>query len=165
VTSYEQYRDDEEDFVPNISPRHPTHGRAADKAAALRFRITLGSEVVGFFQECSGFQVEYETLEWPEGGQNSFIHKLRGRAKYQNLVLKGGITNEKRLIDWFRKCANKTERANVTVELLAADLKPVRTFAFANGYPVKWTGPNMNASQNNVAIETLEIAHEGFAEV
>jgi phage tail-like protein len=150
-----------------ISPgsRHPTKGRAADKAVGLRFRVTLGREIVGFFSECSGFQVEYEVLDWPEGGQNAFVHKLRGRAKYQNLVLKGGITKEKRLIEWFRKCTNKTERANVTVEILSADQKPIRSFAFAGAYPVKWTGPNLSASQNNVAIETLEIAHQGFAEV
>lgn len=146
--------------------RHPaTGGKFTDPAVGLRFRVLLGKDVLGVFSECSGFQVEYETLEWPEGGQNAFVHKLRGRAKYQNLVLKGGITHEKNLIDWFRACSDRTKRFHLTVELLAGDLTAIRKFSFTNGYPVKWTGPNLNAGQNNVAIETLEIAHEGFAEV
>lgn len=136
-----------------------------DPLTALRFRVSKGQQLLGLFQECGGIQVEYETLEWAEGGQNAFVHKLRGRAKYANLTLKKGITDNKTLIDWFRACANKTTRANVTVELMSHDAKPVRKFAFTNAYPVKWTGPNLNAGQNNVAIEALEIAHDGFAEV
>lgn len=136
-----------------------------DPLTALRFRVTKGSDLLGFFQECGGIQVEYETLEWAEGGQNSFVHKLRGRAKYANITLKKGITNEKSLIQWFRDCSNKTARRDITVELMSHDAKAVRKFSFTNAYPVKWTGPNLNAGQNNVAIESLEIAHEGFAEV
>ena len=151
----------------NFQPgdRHPAAGRSPDPAPALRFLVKIGTEPIGRFHDCSGIQVEYETLEWPEGGENRFVHKLRGRAKYQNLTLKRGITHEKNLIQWFRDCADRTKRFSVTVEMLAGDLKPVRRFSFDNAYPVKWVGPNLNAGQNNPAVETLEIAHQGFAEL
>jgi phage tail-like protein len=145
--------------------RHPSSGRSPDPAPVLRFLVKIGTEPIGRFQECSGLSVEYETLEWPEGGENRFVHKLRGRAKYPNLVLKRGITHEKNLIQWFRECASRTKRFPVTVEMLAGDLKPIRRFSFDMAYPVKWTGPNLNAGQNSAAVETLEIVHQGFAEL
>jgi phage tail-like protein len=153
--------------MSNFRPgdRHPASGRSPDPAPGLRFLVKIGTEPIGRFQECTGIQVEYETLEWPEGGENRFVHKLRGRTKYTNIVLKRGITHEKNLVKWFRDCSNRTKRFPVTVELLAGDLKPVRSFSFDMAFPVKWTGPNLNAGQNNAAIETLEIAHQGFAEL
>jgi phage tail-like protein len=153
--------------LSNFQPgdRHPASGRSPDPAPVLRFLVKVGTEPIGRFQECTGIQVEYETLEWPEGGENRFVHKLRGRAKYPNLVLKRGITHEKNLVQWFRDCADRTKRFAITVELLAGDLKPIRRFSFDMAYPVKWSGPNLNAGQNNAAVESLEIVHQGFAEL
>lgn len=153
-----------------ISPaqRHPATGTGIpDPALTCRFLAKIGVDPIGQFQECSGLQVEYETLEWPEGGENTFVHKLRGRAKYPNLVLKCGITHRKGLIEWFRACASKPEtaRRDLMLELYAGDGEPVRRWSFTNAYPVKWTGPNLNAGQANAAIETLEIVHHGFREV
>jgi phage tail-like protein len=115
--------------LSNFQPgdRHPASGRSPDPAPVLRFLVKEGT----------GIQVEYETLEWPEGGENRFVHKLRGRAKYPNLVLKRGITHEKNLVQWFRDCADRTKRFAITVELLAGDLKPIRRFSFDMAYPVK----------------------------
>lgn len=153
----------------NVTPlnRHSASGGSPDPATVLRYRVeVIGlNDPIGAFQECTGLSVEYETLEWPEGGQNEFVHKLRGRAKYPNLVLKGGMTHQNGLMKWFRACADKTKRYNVTVEFLSHDAKKIRKFSFANAYPVKWTGPNLNSGQNNAAIETLEIVHEGFSEL
>jgi phage tail-like protein len=156
--------------VSNVVPiqasqRHPSSGSSPDPATVARFHLKIGSDPIGHFQECSGLQVEYETLEWAEGGQNDFVHKLRGRAKYPNLVLKLGVTHEKKLTKWFRDCSDKTKRFDLTLELLAGDGKAIRKYAFMNAYPVKWTGPNLNAAQNNAAIETIEIVHQGFTEV
>jgi len=58
---------------------------------------------LGYFTEVTGLSVEYEVFEWQEGGQNTYVHKLRGRAKYPNIVLKRGITHESALLDWFRE--------------------------------------------------------------
>ncbi len=151
----------------NSASRHPASGTFPDPVASLRFLVTISGldAPIGRFSECSGIEVEYETLEWPEGGENRFVHKLRGRAKYKNLVLKRGLTNEKGMMKWFRQCADRTKRTTLTVELHAGDASPVRKFSFSDAFPVKWTGPNLAAGQNQAAVETLEIAHHGFAEL
>ena len=101
-------------------------------------------------------------FEWQEGGENRFVHKLRGRAKYPNIVLKRGITHEDALLGWFQKCQTKMDRREGHIDLLGDDGKPVRRFAFEGAFPVKWTGPNLNAASTNIATEQLEIAHTGF---
>jgi phage tail-like protein len=145
------------------SDRHPASGRAPDPGVSLRFLVTIGSDPIGYFQECSGLSVEYEVFEWPEGGENRFVHKLRGRAKFPNIVLKRGVTHEDALIKWFQACADKTQRKPIVIELLAGDGAPIRKWAFDGGYPIKWTGPTFNAGQGSPAQETLEIVHQGFA--
>lgn len=173
MTSYESNSEEEEEHVSNGAAssiggaaRHPATGNFPDPAPTLRFLVTIPGldEPIGRFAECSGIEVEYETLDWPEGGENTFVHKLRGRAKYKNLVLKRGLTNEQGMMKWFRQCADRTKRTTVTVELKAGDAASVRKFSFNDAFPVKWTGPNLAAGQNQAAVETLEIAHHGFAE-
>jgi phage tail-like protein len=126
------------------------------------FRIQIGSQTIGHFSEIDGLTVEYEVFEWQEGGENRFVHKLRGRAKYPNIVLKRGITHEAALLDWFRKCQTKTDRQEGHIDLLGRDGKPVRRFAFEGAFPVKWTGPKLNAASTSIATEQLEIAHTGW---
>ena len=135
--------------------RHPAGGSNPDPGVSLRFLVKIGSDPIGQFQECSGLSVEYEVYEWPEGGENRFVHKLRGRAKFPNLVLKRGVTHEDALIKWFKACADKTERKPVTIE--------IRKWAFDGAFPSKWTGPTFNAGQGNPAQESLEIVHQGFS--
>jgi phage tail-like protein len=123
---------------------------------------TINGATVGAFRECHGLEVEYEVREYPEGGENRFVHKLRGRAKYPNLVLSAGVTDQTALQDWFFLCKDKTERHDVTVSLCDNTGKVVRTWAFAGAWPVRWQGPTLNAGGSALATETLEIAHEGF---
>jgi phage tail-like protein len=80
-------------------------------------------------------------------------------------VLKRGITNEDALLQWFKKTHVGADRQQVSVTLLTAEGKPVRTWSFANAFPVKWTGPSFNAGQSQVATETLEIVHDGLMAV
>jgi phage tail-like protein len=94
-----------------------------------------------------------------------FVHKLRGRAKHPNLVLKRGVTHEKNLSDWFFECKDQAKRRNISVELIGRDQKTIRAWSFAGAFPVKWTGPTLNAGQANAAIEQLEIVHQGFEDV
>jgi phage tail-like protein len=143
--------------------RNPATGRAPDPAAGLHFHVKIGSESIGMFSECSGLGVEYDVFPWEEGGLNDFVHKLRGRAKHPNLVLKRGVTREDALMKWFFECKEKTKRQDVTLKLVGPDGKAVRTWSFANAFPAKWTGPTFNAGSNAIATETLEIVHEGFA--
>ncbi len=145
------------------------HARTPDPVGELRFRVSLGHDVggkgeIGWFTECTGLVVEWEVMSYDEGGLNEYSHKFRGRAKHQNLVLKRGVTYEPNLLAWFQQCKDHAERKDISVELLGPDGKTVRGWQFLAAFPVKWQGPALNASSNNPASETLEIAHHGFKE-
>jgi phage tail-like protein len=128
----------------------------------LRYRVEIPGLAIGEFTEVTGLQVEYEVMEYGEGGNNEFTYKIRGRRKYPNLVLKRGVTNEDGLLRWFMKYQSRRERPTVTLSLIGPDAKPVRSWAFSEAYPIKWQGPNLKAGSNGLATETLEIAHTGM---
>jgi phage tail-like protein len=132
-----------------------------DPVPASFFRVDAGA-AIGYFVECTGLGMEYETVEYQEGGVNDFVHKLRGRAKFPNLVLKRGITSNEAFTQWFAACREKLERREVTLTMLDQTLKPVRVWAFVGAFPVKWTGPDFKAHADGAAIETIEIAHQGL---
>lgn len=136
--------------------------RADDPLVGFHFKLDIGEDTVGFFTECSGLQVEYEMFEWAEGGQNNYVHKLRGRAKYSNITLKRGITSSKALLEWFESARNGAARRDGSVAMLDQSLNVVARWPFTGALPVKWQGPTFNAAGNDVAVETLEFAHTGF---
>ena len=133
-----------------------------DPVPELRFKVTLPGRDLGRFRECTGLAAEIEVKEYNEGGVNDRVHKLPTRMKYPNLVLKRGVTYEDALLKWIWQTQQKAERINVTVELMGPNAKPVRTWVFAEAFPIKWNGPNLNATSNQVATETLEIVHAGL---
>jgi phage tail-like protein len=134
-----------------------------DPVAELRFKVELQPDLsIGRFTECTGLSVEVETKEYMEGGSNDFVHKLPTRVKYPNLVLKRGVTHEEALLQWFFESRFTPKRRDMTISLLGPGTKLVRTWVFMNAYPVKWTGPNLNANSNSVASESLEIVHNGL---
>jgi phage tail-like protein len=135
-----------------------------DPVGELRFQVLIDDAVIGAFAECSGLSVEYDIFEYQEGGEQRFVHKLRGGLKYPNLVLKRGVTYEDALVQWFFDRSDREERGNITLNLLGDDGEQVRSWSFASAFPVKWSGPSFSAKSTNVATETLEIAHQGFVE-
>jgi phage tail-like protein len=123
-----------------------------DPVGELRFRVSIDAQKgLGWFTECSGLTAEWDVYTYDEGGLNDYSHKFRGRAKYGNLTLKRGITNEPALLKWFQQCSTQAVRTNITVQLMGPDAKPVRTWKFVDAFPVKWQGPGLNASSNNAA--------------
>ena len=135
-----------------------------DPIVAFHFQVDVG-ETLGYFTEVSGLSMEYDVLEYQEGGVNDFVHKLRGRMKFPNLVLKRGITHQEAFVKWLLACREKTERRELTLTMLGSDLVAIRTWSFAGAFPVKWTGPDFKADANSPGIETLEIAHQGLTSV
>ena len=147
----------------NGSDRATTKGsKTPDPVGALRFLVKADDCTIGRFAHCHGLSAEYEIEEYAEGGQNAFVHKLRGRMRYPNLVLSRGITHESGLMDWFLQTKQAGERGNISVSLLGPDGKPVRRWGFEGAFPVRWEGPVLNARSHTAATETLEIAHRGF---
>jgi phage tail-like protein len=133
------------------------------------FTVT-GVGEIGAFTECSGLSAEVEVEELKEGGQNQFIHKLPGRLKWPNVVLKRGVTDSDNLFEWFTKTSgeqfegqgNKLSRHDGSISLLDAKGAPVRRWNFEAAFPVRWHGPSFASATNAVAVEELEIAHHGF---
>ena len=147
----------------NGSDRATKQGsKTPDPVGALRFLVKADDCTIGRFAHCHGLSAEYEVEEYAEGGQNAFVHKLRGRMRYPNLVLSRGITHESGLMDWFLQTKQAGERGNISVSLLGPDGKPVRRWGFEGAFPVRWEGPVLNARSHTAATETLEIAHRGF---
>lgn len=148
----------------NRSPDKNAAKSNADQVGELRFLVTLGNVTIGRFRECSGISVEVETKDYMEGGNNDWVHKLPTRVKYPNVVLKRGVTHESALLDWLEAAHTNYPKnfQEVTIELLGPGLVKVRAWTFMDAYPVKWTGPNLNAGSNQIATETLEMVHKGF---
>lgn len=147
----------------NGSDRSTKKGsKTPDPVGGLRFLVKADDCTIGRFAHCQGLMAEYEIEEYAEGGQNAFVHKLRGRMRHPNLVLSRGITHETGLMDWFLKTQSAGKRGNISVSLLGPDGSPVRRWGFEGAFPVRWEGPVLNARSHTAATETLEIAHRGF---
>ena len=140
-------------------------GQRTDPYRGFRFRIEIDGLMVGGFSEVSGLHHEIETEDYNEGGVNGYAHKLPKSVKYPNLVLKRGITDADNLWKWQRsvgKKQTKIDRKAVRIILLDEEGKEKITWRCLLAYPIKWTGPDLKADANGVAIESLELAHCGI---
>ena len=121
------------------------------------------SQASGGFSECSGLDMSLDIEEYKEGGNNGLTLRFPTRVKWSNLRLKRGIATNDDLWLWhFGYVRGQVLRKDGVVTLLDEQQNPVKSWSFTRGLPVKWAGPSLNAAQNQVAIEELEIAHEGL---
>ncbi len=106
----------------------------------------------------------FDVVEYREGGDpHSSVRKLSGRAHYGNLVLKWGTTNSRELFDWWKSIRDgNVDRRNISVVLLNEKREEVKRWNFIRAWPVRYKPADLAAKGNEVAIETLEIAHEGM---
>ena len=135
----------------------------ADPYSAFNFRVDIDGIPVAGFSECSGLTTETDPIEYRIGTEDITVRKLPGLRKYPNIVLKRGYTTAAELWDWRKKVINgQTDRRSGSVTLLDESRKPAVEWKFREGWPCKWEGPALSAKNNEVAIETLEICHEGL---
>jgi phage tail-like protein len=128
----------------------------------FELKLTPKQAPIGYFMEVSGLSAEIETMTYNEGGRNDAVHKLPTRMKHPNLVLKRGVTAVKDLQEWALESFMGPDRKEITLTMYNEQLEKIRVWSFKNAYPVKWTGPSFNASQNTAATEVIEIAHDGI---
>jgi phage tail-like protein len=141
----------------------PVTSRRADPFITCKFHVEIEGIQEAFFKECSGLEAETEVFSYEEGGVNDHPHKLPGRTKYPNVSLKRGVTDSSALWEWYLKVIQgKVERKNVSIVLYDSKGSEVKRWSFDRAYPIKWTGPGLKADENAVAIEILELAHEGM---
>jgi phage tail-like protein len=119
---------------------------------------------VAGFSECTGVDASFEVMQVKEGGVNTHVWQLPVRASHSNITLKhGAIYAYDDLWDWhYGWVQGQGTRKDGLIVLNDNSGTPAKIWKFKRGIPVKWSGPSLNASQNSVAIESLEIAHEGL---
>jgi len=140
-----------------------------DPYGAYNFEVTVtgvsddGRAVRGSFTEVSGLEVEVPPIEYRNGSENITVRKIPGLIKYTNITLKRGITGDLAFWNWLLDAMNgQVVRAEGSVVLLDENRQEVQRWNFRRGWPCKWTGPGLNAANNEIAMETVEICHEGL---
>jgi phage tail-like protein len=130
---------------------------------------TGGMRTMAAFSEVSGLEASMEVEEYQAGGFNDATLKFPGRVKWSNLVMRRGLLAKRDPLDksdlwtWYEAYLDgHGVRKDGIIVLLDEQRKPKLTWSFKRGLPLKWSGPAMNAQQSQVAIETIEIAHEGI---
>jgi phage tail-like protein len=133
----------------------------SDPLTSFAFVVEIGGFDCGYFQEVGGLSATINVESIDEGGRNNSKRKLVGQGDMPNLVLKRGFcvgTMLSLLMDFHK---TKT-RIDGKIKMFSNGGKEMAHWEFKNGIPCKWDGPQLNVGQNAIAIESLEIAHEGF---
>ena len=140
-------------------------GSREDPFSATNFRVEIDGIASAGFLEVSGLGADITVVEYRNGNDKNLTpRKVPGDSEYSNLVLKRGMTGDLTLWQWMQEALDgKLTRKNMSVVLLSDAGEDTLRFDFRNAWPVKWSGPNLNAESSDVAIETLEIAHEGLS--
>jgi phage tail-like protein len=154
-------------------------------ARAFKFQVTLSESPKpggstnqnaaklsnGAFQECSGLDLELDVGEYVEGGRNNGVLQRTGRAKVTRIVLRRGMFYrsgarvDPALWRWFQDVADGVRplrRYDGTIDLLGEAQDVVASWAFVRGLPAKLVGPQLNGKTGELAVEEMQIAHEGL---
>jgi phage tail-like protein len=130
----------------------------------FRFEVKWDSNVMSF-QEVSGLDVEAQPIEYRAGDSPSFsVIKMPGIKKYTDITMKKGVLkSDNKFWDWFNSIKmNTIKRIPVTISLLDEAGKPTMVWTLANAWPTKISGTDLKSTGNEVAVETIVIAHEGL---
>src|SRR5687768_17172859 len=138
-------------------------GTRHDPLTSFNFIVRVENMRAGF-SEIGGLSTETDIIEYREGDEHIRSRKIPGKRKYTNISLKRGYTPDgKDLWNWRKTVMDgKTQRKGGTITLLDEARNPALVWEFSEGWPSKWAGPAMNAKNNDVAIEEMEICVEGL---
>src|SRR5262245_31866483 len=138
-------------------------GSRNDPYASFNFLVEIDGVTRAGFAECSGLTTETDPIEYREGNEDITVRKLPGLKKFTNITLKRGFTDSRDLWDWRKKVMDgQTQRQPGAIVLLNEAREEALRYNFRAGWPCKWEGPSFNAKNNEVAIEMMEICHEGL---
>ena len=121
----------------------------------------------GQFSEVTGLGADLEVLAHPEGGRNDYVHQLPVRHSYPKIVLSRGMVRDPGLFFWYQAGLTQSigARRDGAIILLTAGGIPALGWIFRGGLAAGWKGPQLKAGENAVAVESIEIAHEGLLQV
>ena len=130
----------------------------------FRFRLEIDGLDAGSFSEVSGFDATMDVVEYRAGDDPAITPtKLPGLIKYGNITLKWGSSETMVLYDWLIDITEGTiEKKTVTLTALDEEGSPAASWRCINAWPVKYTAPDYNGTSSEIAIETIELAHEGL---
>ncbi len=130
----------------------------------FRFRLEIDGLDAGSFSEVSGFDATMDVVEYRAGDDPAITPtKLPGLIKYGNITLKWGAAETMVLYDWLIDITEGTiEKKTVTLTALDEEGSPAASWRCINAWPVKYTAPDFNGTSSEIAIETIELAHEGL---
>jgi phage tail-like protein len=148
-------------FVISLIDTSSTLAALGSIALSAIFDVAAGG-----FSECAGLEMSMQPEEYKEGGRNGTVLKFPTRVAWSNITLKKGVGAGTALWDWhYGFVTGKGKRRDGVIVLLTDLHVPNNIWYFRRGLPVKYTAPALNATQNNVAIESIEIGHEGIYQV
>ena len=131
----------------------------------FRFKVEIDGIGVGSFSEVSGFDASIDVVEYRDGDSTvATARKLPGLVKYGNITLKWGLVDSMELYNWIQEAINgDVKQKPVTIRLMnESGTEEKANWAVLNAWPVKYTAPDFNSTASEVAMETLELAHEGL---
>lgn len=132
----------------------------------FHFEVEIGGNTLGF-TEVTGLDKQIDVIEYREGQAKTYSKiKMPGMQKYSNITLKRGtFVGKTEYYDWLKTVdmLGNTERRDMTIKLLNENHEPVFTWKALNAFPVKVQASDLKADGNEIAIETIEIAHEGLS--
>lgn len=130
----------------------------------FHFQVKWDAQVMSF-QEVSGLDIQSEEIKYRSGDSPQFsVIKMPGMTKFGNVTMKKGIfKGDNKFWDWIHQIKmNTVKRLPITISLLDEEGKPTMVWTLANAWPTKVSGTDLKAEGNEVAIETIEIVHEGL---
>ena len=138
-------------------------GDRNDPYSSFRFLVEIDGLVVAGFSEVSGLEADTQVEDYREGGVNDYVHKIPKETTYPNIILKRGITDSDVLWKWHQDVVSgKIERRSGYIVLLDSEGNETWRWNFIDAYPAKWTGPDLRAESSAVALESIELVHNGI---
>ena len=150
--------------APASKKQSPERTKRTDPFAGYRFRIEVDGVISGGFTDVSGIELSTDVETVKEGGVNFYEHKLPKGSKFSDITLKRGLSDKEAIWDWYYNVVNgKVERKNLSILLLDESLKEtIKRWDYYEAYPIKWTGPALNAGNNGITTEAVVITHHGM---
>ncbi len=143
-------------------------GDRKDPYRQFRFRVEIDGVTQAGFSECTLADTTTDPAEYREGNEPPVFRKLSGLTKYGNITLKWGITDSMELYNWRQQVIDTGAagaRKNLSIILIDEAGSDKARWDVVLAWPTKYHSPDFSAKGNEVAIETLEIVHEGFKRV
>jgi phage tail-like protein len=130
----------------------------------MRFDVVVDGIDLGAWSSCDGLKVDFGLKEIKVGGNNDHKVYLPDRVFYPHLVLKRAMNakDSAKVMSWLKSMIDATEGGTATITLRDSHNATVAEWTFANARPALWSGPTLNSTGKDVAIEVLELVHEGF---